>query len=54
MNNRIERFYRAWYIDQRRYHMSQEDWIYCGILLWLSTMGFALGFIAGSIWILFI
>ena len=53
MNNRIERFYRAWY-KQPRYSMSWEDWIYCGIVLWLSAMGFAVGFIIGSIWARFI
>jgi hypothetical protein len=53
MNNRVLRFYNLWY-KKPRYHMSWQDWLYCGLVIWLSTMGFAVGFIAGSIWTLFI
>jgi hypothetical protein len=54
MNNRIERFYSAWYIDQRRYRMSREDWIYCGSLLLASVIAFGLGLVIGIIWTLFL
>lgn len=54
MNNRIERFYRAWYQDQRRYHMSREDWIYCGLLLWSCIVSFGIGLVIGFIWLRFI
>jgi hypothetical protein len=53
-NPRTLKMFRAWYLDQRKYRMSWEDWLYCGILVWLSTMGFALGFIVGWIWTLVI
>ena len=53
MNNRIERFYRAWY-KQPRYSMSWEDWIYCGLVLWGCIVGFGVGLVIGLIWTLFI
>lgn len=50
MHNRIESFFRAWYIDQHKYHMDSEDWLYVGGLLLASLWAFGLGLIVGLIW----
>lgn len=52
--NRRERFFYAWYQDQRKYRMSSEDWLYCGSLLLASVLAFGIGLVIGLIWTRFI
>lgn len=51
---RTERFFRAWYVEQRRYSMAREDWLYCLYLLLAATISMGVGLIIGMIWARFI
>jgi hypothetical protein len=51
MRNRVESFFSAWYIDQRKYRMSQEDWHHCAYMLLSWIWSFVLGLAIGFIWI---
>ena len=45
--NRRDRFFLAWYKDQRKYRMTSEEWLYIGQLLLASIIAFGLGLAIG-------
>lgn len=45
-------FFKSWWVDQRKYKMSSDDWQYIGLLLYLSLMSFGVGLLVGLLWML--
>jgi hypothetical protein len=45
---RVDKFFTLWY--QPEYSMTTEDWIYVGLLVWVSQVAFGVGLLLGLLW----
>ena len=46
----MNKYFLAWYQDQRHYRLAVEDWIYIAVLIVGGLNAFGLGMIIGTIW----
>ena len=46
----MNKYFLAWYQDQRHYHLDVEDWIYIAVMIVGGINAFGLGLLLGLLW----